>query len=308
MGRYSASREKDSRIVSTVLHWYRGNGRSLPWRGTRDAYRILLSEVMLQQTQVSRVVVAYKAFLRKFPTLRSLARARQREVTVQWQGMGYNNRAVRLHRLAREITLSRRGRIPSTPDELLALPGIGRYTANALLCFAFNHDVPIVDINIRRVLSRIFWTMPSPSHLRAESEIWHKAAALLPPYKARAWNQALMDFGATVCTARRPGCSACPLRALCLSRPYMSRPPRHITRWEPGFHGVPNRLYRGRIVDELRHRRRGIPAYTLARKVAPQFTYRNAAWFSRILQSLQDDGLLRIRGNGTMRTTMVELA
>ena len=142
-----------------VLRWYRQNGRTLPWRGEQDPYRVLVSEVMLQQTQVSRVLEKYPLFLKQFPTLRALARAERSSVIRAWRGMGYNNRAVRLHLLAQTVVNSHGGVLPRTEEELTLLPGIGRYTARALLSSVFHIPVPVVDVNVHRFFSRLFWPM-----------------------------------------------------------------------------------------------------------------------------------------------------
>src|SRR5512139_1248480 len=143
-------------IRKRLLGWYRSSARPLPWRRTRNPYRILLSEVMLQQTQVSRVLIHYRRFLRRFPNLWSLSQAGTADVLRAWRGMGYNNRAVRLRNLAADVCSTKGGKLPQTVEELRSLPGIGRYTAGAVSCFAFGRRVPIVDTNIQRVLGRVF--------------------------------------------------------------------------------------------------------------------------------------------------------
>jgi A/G-specific adenine glycosylase len=247
-------KKKQRNIVRTILRWYTRQGRSLPWRlsagqagNITNSYRILISEIMLQQTQVSRVLVKYPEFLKSFPTLRSLANAEQKDVVLAWRGMGYNNRAVRLHKLANVVVEQHRGRIPKTVDELLALPGVGRYTANAMLSSAFGAQRPVVDVNIRRVLSRLFWRMKSTIAMQPERVIWLLAEELLPNGNAYNWNQALMDFGATVCTARNPSCMTCPVSGLCCSVSSMKREVKAKPRNELSMDGLPNRFYRGRI-------------------------------------------------------------
>lgn len=199
-----------------LLAWYRRKGRDLPWRRTRDPYRILVSEVMLQQTQVSRVVPKYREWLRRYPSIASLAAASASEVRETWYPLGYNIRPLRLRSIARTVVRRHRGRLPRSRDGLLALPGIGAYTAGAVLSFAFGQDAAVLDTNVRRVLRRVWAGEKVQVGDRA---LWDLAERLLPRGRAYDFNQALMDLGATVCTARRPGCSACPLANVCVSYP-----------------------------------------------------------------------------------------
>jgi A/G-specific adenine glycosylase len=199
-----------------LLAWYRRHRRNLPWRHTRDPYHILVSEIMLQQTQVDRVVPKYREWLARYPSVESLAQARLREVREAWYPLGYNIRPVRLREIARAALRRYRGRIPDTREELLTLRGIGPYTAGAVLSFAYRKDAPILDTNVRRVLRRVFL---GDRETPTDKSLWALSAALLPPGKAYDFNQALMDFGATVCTARRPRCPACPLARTCASYP-----------------------------------------------------------------------------------------
>ena len=297
-------------LIRALLRWYTRHGRHLPWRNTSDPYRILVSEIMLQQTQVSRVLDRYPLFLRRFPTIRSLARSPQRDVVVAWQGMGYNNRAVRLHRLARIVVHQYRGRLPADADALLNLPGIGRYTAHAILAAAFRQQVAVVDVNVRRFLSRFFWAMPTVAAVRKAGEIWVVATRLVPRGTAYQWNQALMDIGATVCTAHRPLCTRCPVARGCSSRTSMLRAAVHPLRREASLDGVPNRIYRGRIIQELSRSngRARTRADILGRRIYPRFTRRHDRWLSGLLASLQRDGLVVLHGNGSLSTRHVSLA
>ncbi len=195
-----------------LLDWYKKHGRCLPWRRTRDPYRILLSEVMLQQTPVTRVISKYHEFLSKYPTLRDLARASPKEVRKAWRPLGYNIRPFRLHSIAREAGEKYGGEIPKTREELLSFAGIGPYTAGAILSFAFGRRVPILDTNIRRVITRVFLN-GQDGH--GEKRLWEMSERLLPRRRFYDFNQALMDFGATVCKARRPLCPSCPMTGLC---------------------------------------------------------------------------------------------
>jgi A/G-specific adenine glycosylase len=199
-----------------LLSWWRHAARDLPWRRTRDPYRVLVSEFMLQQTQVSRVTEYYPRFLERFPDLHSLARAPARAVREAWDGLGYYARARNLHALARGVTRRHDGKLPDTPEELIKLPGIGPYTAGAVATFAYEKPVPAVDTNVARVLRRAFIGInhaPRTTH-RA---VWELARALVPKNGRRAWtfNQAIMELGALVCVARKPKCAVCPVRPVC---------------------------------------------------------------------------------------------
>ena len=193
-----------------LLAWYAADGRAaLPWRHTRDPYAVLVSEVMLQQTQVERVLPKYRAFLEQFPSLADLAAAPVAEVIRAWAGLGYNMRAVRLHEIACQAVERYGGTLPGSLDELLQLKGIGRYTAGAVACFAFGLPVATVDTNIRRVLWRVFRGVEPavwPADSAFQRQMLEVADWALPPDHAYDWQQALMDLGATVCLARRPLC------------------------------------------------------------------------------------------------------
>ncbi len=277
-----------------LLRWYSRHGRALPWRNIDNAYRILISEVMLQQTQVSRVRVKYGEFLQRFPTVKKLAQARRSEVVIAWRGMGYNNRAVRLHQLALAVLQEHRGRFPRTYEKIAQLPGIGRYTANAILSSAFGQDVPVVDVNVRRVLSRIFWRMRTSAVMRPQNEIWKLAETLIPEGRAYRWNQALMDLGATICTARAPRCKDCPVQSICVSRSRMKPTNRYVMRHEPSKDGIPNRVYRGKIVETLRlhHGRRWLSPDAIGRTIHPRYSFKYRTWLEKLLFGLQKDGLI----------------
>jgi A/G-specific adenine glycosylase len=235
-------------VQSALLAWYARHGRDLPWRRTRDPYAILVAEVMLQQTQVDRIAPRWEAWLEQFPTLRDLAGASRADVIRAWQGLGYNLRAVRLHEIARQVTDERGGTLPRTLDGLLALRGIGRYTAGAVACFAYEQPVSMVDTNVRRVLGRVFAPLLSVDTV---------AELVLPRDTAYAWNQALMDVGATLCRADRPLCLVCPLLKLCKARAsgqVGSGSPR-ARATQPPFRDS-SRYFRGRIVDLVR----GLPS------------------------------------------------
>jgi A/G-specific adenine glycosylase len=250
---------------------------------------ILLSETMLQQTQVDRVVRILGTFRRRFPTIGALAKARKGDVIKGWRGLGYNRRASRLHELAKAIESSARRRLPSSIQELQDLPGIGRYTAHAVAAFAFRQAVPVVDTNVRRVLIRVF---PRESQSR---DIWTLATMLLPPRSAYDWNQGLMDIGAMICTARGPYCHRCPLRQDCPSADE-ARHEAKPRRLEPSRDGLPNRIYRGRIIETLRTLN-GTETMELARLgpiVKQPFLARDRVWLKQLLAGLERDDLVRL--------------
>jgi A/G-specific adenine glycosylase len=197
-----------------LLRWFRRHGRDLPWRHTRDPYHIVVSEFMLQQTQVSRVEAYYRRFLERYPSVESLAAAPPSAVRESWEGLGYYRRAANLHRLAQTVVRDHDGVVPSDPEALLRLPGVGRYTAGAVACFAYERSAATVDTNVARVLRRAFY--PRVSRF-ATRRIWQTATELLPRSGKTAWafNQALMELGALVCTARVAHCGACPVRQVC---------------------------------------------------------------------------------------------
>lgn len=196
-----------------VRAWFRKHGRALPWRKTRDPYRVLVSEAMLQQTQVSRVLDYYDRFLKRFPTLDALATARPRQVRESWEGLGYYARARNLRTLARRVD----GVLPSKPEELRELPGVGAYTAGAVASFAFEKRAALVDTNVARVLRRAFAPRADFKTARGSKRIWAIAESVLPRTGKATWehNQAVMELGAIVCTARVARCGACPVRKYC---------------------------------------------------------------------------------------------
>jgi A/G-specific adenine glycosylase len=203
-----------------LLQWYRRNGRDLPWRRTRDPYSVLVSEVMLQQTQVDRVLPKYQEWLEKYPTLESLASAREADVSETWRPLGYNIRPRRLHAIARESVARYGGELPGDEETLRSFKGIGAYTAGAVLSFAFGQRAAILDTNVARVLFRIFVARGDPKSHAMRRHLWDVSRTVLPVRHVFDFNQALMDFGATLCTARRPKCPVCPMRAGCATYPF----------------------------------------------------------------------------------------
>jgi len=269
-------------IWKPLSAWYRTNGRDLPWRRTDDPYRIAVSEFMLQQTQVDRVVPLYLSFLKKFPSWKTLAAAPQSEVVRAWKGLGYNMRAVRLKKLAEGVVRDFDGKLPSGEEALLRLHGVGPYTARALRVFAFRQKALAPDTNLRRVLTRVF-KGPKADPKAFDERAWTRWEATLPGKLSYDVNQGLMDLGAAVCKAGRPRCFECPISRWCASYPRImtmkSLPRQKAARGERvDASGVPNRIYRGRVIEALR---KG-PA-----------TERALAGYAHVLSGLEKDGLIR---------------
>lgn len=202
-------------VQNRLLQWFDVHARTLPFRGVRDPYAIWVSEIMLQQTQVATVVPYYQRFMKRFPTVRTLAAAPLDVVLKLWQGLGYYSRARHLHKAAHMIVSQYDGAFPDTPEALMALPGIGRYTAGAIASIAFDRRVPVLDGNVMRVLARLYRCRDNPKTTAGQRRFWHLAETLVPKHRCGDFNQALMELGATVCTPKTPDCAHCPLQSLC---------------------------------------------------------------------------------------------
>ena len=200
--------------------WYREHGRKLPWRETRDPYHILVSEIMLQQTQVDRVEPKYREWLERYPTLEALAAAPERDVVQTWRPLGYNIRPRRLQSIAREAVGKHGGRLPDDEDTLRSFKGIGAYTAGAVMSFAFGKRAAILDTNVARVLFRVFIGKGNARSHAMNKTLWDLSRTVLPYKHVFDFNQALMDFGATLCSARKPKCLVCPLTPNCQAYPF----------------------------------------------------------------------------------------
>jgi A/G-specific adenine glycosylase len=211
------------RFRTRLLTWYRAHGRDLPWRHTDNPYHILVSEVMLQQTQVHRVLPKYHEWLEKYPSLGHLAEAPIEEVTATWRPLGYNIRPRRLHDIARESVTRYGGDLPSDEATLLSFKGIGAYTCGAIRSFAFGERAAILDTNVARVLFRVFVAKGDPKSHAMKRQLWALSEALVPHKHVFDFNQGLMDLGATVCTPRQPKCAACPVVRMCRSSRLNSR-------------------------------------------------------------------------------------
>lgn len=289
-------------IHATLLDWYAAEGRDLPWRRTRDPYAILVSELMLQQTQVDRVIPKWEAWLEAFPTVQTLAAAPTGEVIRLWAGLGYNRRAVNLQRLAQAVVAQHDGRVPDDVAELRALPGIGPYTAGAVAAFAHNRPVAMVDVNIRRLLHRLFVGAEVPDFRITEAETWSLARVAVPPGRSADWHQALMDMGATICRPR-PLCDRCPVQAWCRAAPEFAalppdapRPTKSQGKWEGS-----NRQYRGRVLRALAALPAGeaMSLAALGPAIRPDFDAdAHAGWLRTLAAALARDGLVWLVESG----------
>ncbi len=289
---------KVAAIRDGLLGWFAANARDLPWRRTRDPYAILVSEVMLQQTQVDRVIPYYERWLGQFPDVTALADAPTADVITAWAGLGYNRRAVNLQRTARFVVEERGGVFPSEVADLLTLPGIGPYTSGAIAAFAFEQDAAFIDTNMRRVLHRVAFGPDVPDQLRQDREVIPVAWQLVPPGRGWEWNQALIEFGALQCTARKPACLICPLRPECASYPTIlgalaSVPRGSRKKPEAPFEGS-NRFYRGRVIDALRTASSaGLSLSELGAAVKHDSTEPDLPWIAGVVAGLARDGLAR---------------
>lgn len=283
-----------------LLRWAAGRRPDLPWRHTRDPWAVLVSEAMLQQTQVSRVAPRWHRFLARFPTVSACAGAPVGDVVEEWAGLGYNRRAVNLHRCAVAVTEEHGGVVPCRLDALLALPGLGPYTARAVLAFAYECDVGVVDTNVGRVLARQHGAPHRPS--RAQQ----LADALVPAGEGWAWNQAMLDLGALVCTRRSPTCDACPVAGTC-AWSVAGRPDpdpaigsagvgRAQSRFEGSF-----RQGRSRLLDVVRSGRPVDPAeFVVACGWGDRPGSEAEGEARRAADSLARDGLVTVRADGSL--------
>ncbi len=285
-----------------LLVWFARHGRSeLPWRTERNPYRIVVSEFMLQQTQVDRVVPIFEKFVALWPTFEALAAASQADAVRAWKGLGYNSRAVRLHRLARVVCERHAGVLPQAEGELRALPGVGSYTARAIAAFAFDADVAAVDTNVRRIVHRTQLGIEWPPRATS-AELDALASALVPRGGGFAFNSALMDLGATLCTARAPKCLLCPLQRSCAAAPIdaaeLARRAARIR--EPSLAArVPfertARFARGRVIDRLRALPAGerISLLALGSELDPILRHHDRGALARVVADLTRDGIVQ---------------
>jgi A/G-specific adenine glycosylase len=290
-----------------VLDWFGRAGRGLPWRATRDPYRVLVAEVLAQQTQAARAAAAWPRFLERFPDVAALAAATPAEVLRAWQGLGYNRRALALRATARAVV--ERGGWPDTVEGLAGLPGVGAYTARAVACFALGLEVAPVDTNVARVLARAL-AGSDPSELGPAAR-QRLADAAMPPGRAWEWSSALMDVGALHCRPR-PRCQGCPLEPRCRWRALGPAAPTPRPRAQAPFQ-TSDRRWRGAVVRALAGAADGLEVGALAEEVDAGGAGRGEGWFEGLLSRLEDEGLiarspdgrLHLPGEATVTATMV---
>ncbi|TAE24078.1 MAG: A/G-specific adenine glycosylase [Candidatus Kapaibacterium sp.] len=307
----------EKELQGLILEWYEKHAREFMWREYADSqkhfipqpYLVLLSEVMLQQTQTSRIQEKLPEFYRTFPSIERLSQATNAEIIKAWEGLGYNSRALRLRDCAKAVVERFSGVIPSEYEELLSLPGIGTYTASALVAFAFHKDIAIVDVNIRRVYSRISSQLDTTADAMPEADCTAFAERIYPRGKASAWHQAVMDIGALFCTARAPKCSLCPLQGMCASA-HQLREVERVKKQEPTFEGKPNRIWRGRIVQILR----GVEAsewysgeqlYNQLFSASLFTTTPREQWLLEILRTLEREAIVEIQPDNRQRASQM---
>lgn len=312
-------------FVSQLAQWYARHKRILPWRDisiendTQRSYQVLISEIMLQQTQVSRVMYKYTEFLELFPTLQALADATNKEVILVWRGMGYNNRALRLRDTAKAVCSDYDGVFPREMEALQGLPGVGHYTAAAIRNFAVNIPTPCLDTNIRRILHRSFigpeyddgtWQASDKDLLCIAEEVLQHAVSS-GQFDARNWHAALMDYGSLVCTKRSPKWDICPLthegvmKAAYKELPKNPRPKK--ARQEPGrmvgSTHIPNRIFRGRIIDELRDAKKGLTEAEIGKRICIDWDpATHKQWLKGLIEALKKDDLIHKTGKTVVLT------
>ncbi len=295
-------------LQKRLLAWYAKYGRAnLPWRVVRNPYYTVVSEFMLQQTQVDRVVPIFGTFISRFPTFAALAKGPRSEVVRYWKGLGYNTRAVRLKALADAVVAKFDGEMPSDEKALLELPGVGPYTVAAIRAFAFNYDAAANDTNVRRIVHRVHFGIEYPIKASTK-ELERIARELVPKGEAHDWNSAMMDLGALVCTARAPRCAACPLQTLCAAAPIdaarLERLREEYAKPPSAKDPVPfestARFARGRIVDRLRELPPGerISLLDLEREIIGIVPPNIGERFDEFVAALEKDGVVARDGDG----------
>jgi A/G-specific adenine glycosylase len=301
--------EKAEVVRNALIAWYEENARDLPWRRTRDPWRILVSEVMLQQIQVKRVVPFYEAFVERFATPRALAEAPLAEAIRAWGDLGRYRRVVNLHRTARILLEEFGEEVPSDPEELVKLPGIGPYTAGAVACFAFEEDAAFLDTNARRVLHRLFFGAEVPEPTAKDKQLLSLAEALVPRGRGWEWGQAVIEFGALRCTARKPTCESCPLMNLCAARPTIRAKLATLPRAEKAarrYEGS-NRYHRGRALAALREAPgEGMTLRELGEGLREGFGEEDLPWLLGVVGSLEKDGLAVVSSAGKRPQAVAE--
>ncbi len=294
----------------SILSWYTKNKRDLPWRHTNiDPYHVLVSEIMLQQTQVPRVIIKFQEFIRRFPTLPHLAQASKAEVIQAWSGMGYNRRALLLHQFAQEVMSKHEGKIPETATKLISLPGIGSYTAGSIASFAYNKPEPAIDVNVRRIYMRYFRGKDQglPMGREEEKKLYELVKSTIPKGKSRDLHNALMDFGSLLCTRDTPQCFQCPLNKSCHFAPlYSTKKEKALfvmeKKIEKGVYEngrcIPNRIFRGRIVEFVRKNEgKEIGFEEFGKVIKKDYVQREEQWLRSLCLGLQKDNLIEFMVN-----------
>ena len=292
--------EKHGVIAKKMLRWFSKNQRFLPWRTVNDPYRVWVSEVMSQQTQIDRVVPKYEEFIARWPTVDDLAKARQREVVAVWSGLGYNRRAVLMHRAAKMVVSEFDGRFPQTVEELKRLSGIGEYIARAIASFAYHQPVMLVDTNHRRVMQRIFYGQPKDVDAQSIAKIDKKVVKTLNSISKELsevrdghwrFNQGVMDFGAIQCSSKKPLCETCPLLDMCKAGPQFInglREKRNIVTSSQGKFEGSRRWYRGKIILLLKDgKRKRVSALAKVLDLSEQD-------LRAIMHTLEQDGMITV--------------
>ena len=299
---------KEQQFARSILTWYGTNQRSVPWRRIDiSPYEVVISEFMLQQTQVSRVAEKLPEFLKKFPTIFDLARAPKAEVIIAWQGLGYNRRALQLHELAKEIVTKYNGIIPTTKEEIRSLPGVGSYMTGSILSFAYNLPEPAIDVNVRRIFLRYFECKDQglPMSKKEEDVLFKLVLKTIPHNKSCNFHNALMDFGSLVCLRAKPLCSICPLQKTCHFFPryqahgstalYVAEKKQEKGISENGKH-IPNRIFRGRIIEWVR-KNNGVETTLseLGHSIKKDYQNKEETWLLSLCEKLEEEGFVKAK-------------
>jgi len=290
-----------------ILEWYGQNKRELPWRHNPTPYYVLVSEIMLQQTQVSRVIEKFAEFTARFPTVQDLAKASTSDVIHAWSGMGYNRRALLLHKFAQEVMEKYAGIIPENPEQLIELPGIGPYAAGSIAAFAFNQPTPAIDVNVRRIYLRFFQgkDQGAPLGKKEERKLYQLVKTTIPPHRSRDLHNALMDFGSVVCMRNNPSCSACLLKSSCQFFPLYQNHKEGVLfvtekKIEKGVYEmgkfIPNRIFRGRIVEFVRQNEgKKVTVEELGKWIKEDYTSKEREWLLRLVEKLAKEGMIHLK-------------
>jgi len=289
------NKAKIQKLRRTIFAWYKKNGRhELPWRKTSDVYHVAIAEIMLQQTNVPKVIEKYKEFIRYFPTINDLAQAPQRDIILLWKGLGYNRRALYVHKMAQKIVVDYESIFPKDIETLESLPGIGSYTSRSILIFAYDKNITTRDVNINRLVRRIYGKKDIDDKILAT-----QVDTIFPHRRSRDWHNALMDIASAVCTKRLPKCVDCSLYKYCKSFPdpddYVTISKKEVGRNEDKKY-VPRRIYRGRIIEYLRTNEGSRSEIGCVIK-SDWDTEVDEEWLEEILQKLRKEGMIVQKSN-----------